>query len=101
LFIGPGANVKFTNVNAGFDILRGIQGSPVMISTKITFTASTPIPFGAYQGFTFNDTSIDSLCRIRTVIFYMHIMYTMYQTPPAVLTITFSLNAAAVCSLPI
>lgn len=64
VIIGPGTIVTFTSTSAGFEIngMFTALGGP---ENRIIFTASSQDSLGAYQGFRFNDTSVDSLCKIQ------------------------------------
>jgi hypothetical protein len=62
--VRPGSIVTFTSTTAGFDV-NGILQALGDSLAPILFTASVQDSLGAYNGFTFNDTSIDSLCIIR------------------------------------
>ncbi len=71
--IAPGVIVNFTTANAGFEV----NGSFMAIGTnlaEITFTSPTPDSTGAYEGFRFNDTSIDAEC----ILNYVRTEYAYY-----------------------
>jgi hypothetical protein len=71
--IAPGVIVSFTTANAGFEV----NGSFMAIGTnlaEITFTSPTPDSTGAYEGFRFNDTSVDAEC----ILNYVRIEYAYY-----------------------
>ncbi|HPO56683.1 MAG: T9SS type A sorting domain-containing protein [Ignavibacteriaceae bacterium] len=60
----PGSIINFTSSTAGFET-NGVFSAVGTEQNIITFTSSTPDSTGAYMGFRFNDTSIDSLCKIK------------------------------------
>ena len=71
--IAPGVIVNFTTANAGFEV----NGSFMAIGTnlaEITFTSPTPDSTGAYEGFRFNDTSVDAEC----ILNYVRTEYAYY-----------------------
>ncbi|MBL1213940.1 MAG: T9SS type A sorting domain-containing protein [Ignavibacteriae bacterium] len=71
--IAAGVTVNFTTANAGFEV----DGSLTAIGTnlaEITFTSPTPDSTGAYEGFRFNETSVDAEC----IFNYVRIEYAYY-----------------------
>lgn len=69
----PGTTISFTSTTSGFTVNGAFQAIGTAAS-KITFTSPTPDSLGAYNGLTFNDISIDSLCIVR----YANIEYAYY-----------------------
>jgi hypothetical protein len=71
--IAPGTIVNFTTANAGFEV----NGSFMAIGTNlagITFTSPTHDSTGSFEGFRFNDTSVDAEC----ILNYVRIEYAYY-----------------------
>lgn len=71
--VQPSSFVTFTATTAGFEV-NGIFRAIGTQNLIITFTATNPDSLGAYQGFRFNDTSNDELCKID----YAIIQYAYY-----------------------
>jgi len=69
----PGSTVSFTSSTAGFET-NGIFSAVGTPANGIVFTSPTFDSLGAYMGFRFNDTSIDSFCAIK----YARIEYAYY-----------------------
>jgi hypothetical protein len=65
--LDPSTNYTFTASSAGFEV-NGVFRAVGTQNLQILFTATSQDSLGAYQGFRFNDTSIDSLCLIRFAI---------------------------------
>jgi len=65
--LDPGTNYTFTASSAGFEV-NGIFRAVSTQNLQILFTSTNQDSLGAYQGFRFNDTSVDSLCLIRFAI---------------------------------
>ncbi|MBZ0200781.1 MAG: right-handed parallel beta-helix repeat-containing protein, partial [Ignavibacteriaceae bacterium] len=74
VFIQPGTTVTFTGSTSGFEV----NGKFLAVGTaadSIFFTSTSNDTTGAaYDGFRFNDTSVDSAC----IISYAHIEYAYY-----------------------
>jgi len=73
LVIAAGSNVTFTTKGSCLDIQGALQVNGTA-SSKVTLVGATADSTGAFQGITFEDSSIDSLCYIK----YANISYAYY-----------------------
>lgn len=73
VIIPPGTQVVFTTTAAGIAVY-GVFRAVGTEQSRITFTGATADSLGAYQGFQFFDTSVDSLCKIA----FSNITYAYY-----------------------
>ncbi len=90
--VPPGAIVTFTAVAAGFEV-NGIFSAVGTNNNMITFTATTPDSLGGYQGFRFNDTSVDAECAIS----FARIEYAYYGLRAVGASPTFTDNVLFKC----
>lgn len=62
--IAPGTIVSFTAAASGFDV-NGIFKASGTVNDSIIFTSPIEDSTGSYEGFRFNDSSVDTACMIR------------------------------------
>ncbi|MCE1188825.1 MAG: T9SS type A sorting domain-containing protein [Ignavibacteria bacterium] len=90
--VPKGSTVMFTATTAGFEV-NGALWAVGTDSSRITFSSPNADSTGAYMGFKFNDSSIDSLCKLVNC----NISYAYYGVRAIAASPTFSYNFVYKC----